>query len=204
MSAITLGSDAITGFLVLTAVGSLGYALAAIRPSAPSRRVRIKVRRPRLAAFSLLGSTLGLTPTHHVPTPPSTDHRPPPRSVTSGFSPPRSLVRTGGPDLSTITRAGRAPAPLFPRTTPKVMDPSLPLHTHPAVRGPHCRAEPASARVEVAPGDTLWSIAADVLGTQNPRAIARFWPQIYRINRALIGPDPSRIFPQQILRLPDS
>jgi nucleoid-associated protein YgaU len=203
MAAVTLGSDAVTRFLILLAIGSLAYALAAIRPSTPSRRVRIKVRRPRLAAFSLLGSALGFSPTDRVPSPPFTDHRLPPRSVTSGFSPPRSLVRTGGPNLSSVTRHARLPGPLFPRATPKGLNAPPPLHTHPAVRGPHCRAQPAPTRVVVAPGDTLWSIAADALGTQNPRAIARFWPRIHRNNRALIGPDPSRIFPGQIFRLPD-
>jgi hypothetical protein len=204
MSALSLGSDAVTGFLVVLAVGSVAYALATVRPSTASRRVRIKVRRPRLAAFSLLGPALGLGPAARVPAPSIPDHRPPPRSVTSEFSPPRSLVRTGGPNLPSVIRHPRSPGALFPKTTPKGMDASLPLRTHPAVRGSHCRADPDPTRVQVAPGDTLWSIAADVLETQDPRPIARFWPRIYRINRAVIGPDPSRIVPGQVFRLPDS
>ena len=59
-----------------------------------------------------------------------------------------------------------------------------------------------SARHTVQSGETLWSIAADVLKTDDPRRIARYWPRIHRANRAVIGIDPSLIFPGQVLSLP--
>jgi nucleoid-associated protein YgaU len=51
-------------------------------------------------------------------------------------------------------------------------------------------------------GDTLWSIAAEVLQTDDLRRIARYWPKIHRANRELLGPDPRLIFPDQLLVLP--
>ena len=54
----------------------------------------------------------------------------------------------------------------------------------------------------VAPEESLWSIAAVHLSTEDPADIAAYWPSIYRANRAVVGPDPARIFPGQRLRLP--
>ncbi|MBA3233079.1 MAG: LysM peptidoglycan-binding domain-containing protein [Propionibacteriales bacterium] len=58
--------------------------------------------------------------------------------------------------------------------------------------------------VEVRPGDTLWGIAADLLGpTASDRDIAHQWPQWYRENRAVVGPDPDRLVPGQHLHPPE-
>jgi hypothetical protein len=51
-------------------------------------------------------------------------------------------------------------------------------------------------------GDTLWSIAEQSLRTDDPRSVARYWPKIHRANRDVIGPDPSLIYPGQVLHLP--
>ena len=51
-------------------------------------------------------------------------------------------------------------------------------------------------RVTVRPGDTLWDLAADHLGSGDR------WPAIYALNRAVIGADPDLIQPAQRLRLP--
>ena len=48
----------------------------------------------------------------------------------------------------------------------------------------------------VAPGDTLWDIAARRLGA------GASWPAIYALNRDVIGPDPGVITPGQRLVLP--
>ena len=55
---------------------------------------------------------------------------------------------------------------------------------------------PAETAVEVAPGDTLWGIAARRLGA------GASWPAIYALNRDVIGPDPGVITPGQRLVLP--
>ncbi len=58
-------------------------------------------------------------------------------------------------------------------------------------------------RYTVRPDDTLWSISEKVLETREPARVARFWPRIHRLNRAVIGADPSLIMPGQVLELPD-
>lgn len=50
--------------------------------------------------------------------------------------------------------------------------------------------------VSVRPGDTLWAIAEEHLGSGDR------WPEIYALNRAVVGADPDLIQPAQRLRLP--
>lgn len=63
---------------------------------------------------------------------------------------------------------------------------------------PQTRTVSASqpATVTVGPGDSLSSFAQDRLGD------ADRWPEIYRLNRAVIGSDPDRIADGTVLRLP--
>ena len=55
--------------------------------------------------------------------------------------------------------------------------------------------DPASF-VRVRPGDTLWGIATDRLGS------GAEWPRLYAPNRNVVGPDPDLIRPGQRLTLP--
>jgi hypothetical protein len=73
------------------------------------------------------------------------------------------------------------------------------LGRHTATRRP----EPRRASVVVAPGDTLWSIAAHSLA-DSPDAleVERRWREIYHANRDVIGADPDLIVPGQRLVLP--
>ena len=57
-------------------------------------------------------------------------------------------------------------------------------------------SSPTETAVEVAPGDTLWDIAARRLGA------GASWPALYALNRDVIGPDPGVITPGQRLVLP--
>ena len=63
----------------------------------------------------------------------------------------------------------------------------------------------ATEEVVVAPGDTLWSIAARHL---DPHAtatqIAEAWPRWYAANRELIGEDPDRLSVGLVLETPQS
>jgi hypothetical protein len=62
----------------------------------------------------------------------------------------------------------------------------------------------AGRRVVVAPGDTLWSLAAGSLPADAADAdVARRWHRIYALNRAVVGSDPDLIRPGQRLRLPE-
>ena len=68
-----------------------------------------------------------------------------------------------------------------------------------------CRPRP----VVVAPGDSLWTIAAEQLASTathgtvpTPRAIDRSWPRWHVVNRNVIGPDPDLLQPGQRLQRP--
>ncbi|MFP5298779.1 MAG: LysM peptidoglycan-binding domain-containing protein [Actinomycetota bacterium] len=54
----------------------------------------------------------------------------------------------------------------------------------------------------VRPGDTLWDIAAESLGSADRARVARYWPRIHRANRAVIGPNPGFLVPGTVLFLP--
>lgn len=57
--------------------------------------------------------------------------------------------------------------------------------------------------VTVQPGDSLWSIAARVLGAHATDAdIAAAWPRWYAANRDVVGPDPNLLLPGQQLAPP--
>jgi nucleoid-associated protein YgaU len=59
--------------------------------------------------------------------------------------------------------------------------------------------------VTVRRGDTLWSITARHLGSQASAIdVAREWPRWFAANRHVIGADPDRLLPGQLLRPPDS
>lgn len=74
------------------------------------------------------------------------------------------------------------------------------VHTDPIASRP---APAAAGDVVVAPGDSLWRIAAERLpGRPTPPRIARAWPRWYAANRAQIGTDPNYLIPGQVLHAP--
>lgn len=76
------------------------------------------------------------------------------------------------------------------------------MRRHPAGKGlgtPTCNG----TKHVVTDGESLWSIAADELQTDDLSRIARYWPRIHRLNRAVIGADPSLIYSGEVLYLPE-
>ena len=76
-------------------------------------------------------------------------------------------------------------------------------------RRPGRHPDPTGAQVAhprtvvVAPGDSLWRIAAaDLPADASPARVCARWHALYAANRAAIGPDPDRIEPGQHLLLP--
>ena len=60
-----------------------------------------------------------------------------------------------------------------------------------------------TARVVVRAGDSLWRIAAAHLpGRPTAARVAASWPRWYTANRSVVGADPDRIEPGQVLRAP--
>lgn len=57
--------------------------------------------------------------------------------------------------------------------------------------------------VTVRAGDTLWDLAAAQLGSlATDHEVARHWPAWHEANRTVIGPDPHRLLPGQVLAVP--
>ncbi|WP_062380308.1 LysM peptidoglycan-binding domain-containing protein [Demequina pelophila] len=55
----------------------------------------------------------------------------------------------------------------------------------------------------VAPGDSLWRITEELLGTSATDArVAAAWPALYEANREAVGEDPHLIHPGDVLSLP--
>jgi hypothetical protein len=68
-------------------------------------------------------------------------------------------------------------------------------------RAPDPGPEPVR-RLQVAPGDSLWSLTAGLLPTGASAAtVASGWRLLYAANRTVIGPDPDLLRPGQTLRI---
>ena len=149
-----------------------------------------------------------------------------PWSETSGVPPP--LVRAGAnaepweglsdrlhPAIHSARRPSVRLAPLFPRQgRPHRLAPAEPdpassegpdraesMRMHPAGKGVR-RGDRLPTLHRVARGESLWTIAEEALGTQDPVRVARYWHRIHRTNRAVIGADPNLLQPGQQLTLP--
>lgn len=68
-----------------------------------------------------------------------------------------------------------------------------------AATPPGAAPPPRAARTyTVASGDTLWAIAKKELGAGTR------WPELYEKNRGVIGDNPDRIKPGQVLTIPET
>jgi nucleoid-associated protein YgaU len=73
----------------------------------------------------------------------------------------------------------------------------------PTAASPAAPFRVSARRVVVAPGDSLWSIAARRLPPEAPSdAVEALWREIYAANAAAIGPDPDLIRPGMRLQVP--
>ncbi|MDT0213598.1 LysM peptidoglycan-binding domain-containing protein [Rothia sp. ARF10] len=131
-----------------------------------------------------------------------------------GFEPTAPHGSRSGVARSAFPAAvtGATPAPTTPRTpgfTPSA--PRVRKQADPTLLGARASGtdrpganRPDADEVVVRRGDTLWSIAAAHLGADAEDAeVARAWPRWFEANRDVIGDDPDRILPGQVLRVPD-
>lgn len=103
------------------------------------------------------------------------------------------------PALAHVSAGATVPTPSWP-VTPDAMTP-VPSPRWPSAPAP--QPPPPADTVTVAPGDSLWLIAARRLGPRaEPQAIAASWPRWYAANRAVIGDDPALIRPRSVLHAP--
>ena len=111
---------------------------------------------------------------------------------------PGGLVDGHGPGFGTTvpSASGQVPAPgWLPIRPPARAD------AKPALLTSVPRPEPD--QVVVRRGDTLWDLARRDLGPDATDAeVAESWPRWHAANRRVIGPDPGRLRPGQILHRP--
>ena len=115
---------------------------------------------------------------------------------TPGARATRSSAPSPDPDDRRSSKAESIRRHPSGKATPNGSSSSRDSTAHRCARG-HGRGSYTVSR-----GDTLWSIAEQSLRTDDPRSVARYWPKIHRANRDVIGPDPSLIYPGQVLHLP--
>ncbi|MDO5060396.1 MAG: LysM peptidoglycan-binding domain-containing protein [Actinomycetaceae bacterium] len=102
-------------------------------------------------------------------------------------------LRWGSANTSpTVTNTFTPSTQVLPAASPTATaEPSAPATT----------SAPASTW-QVSPGDCLWSIAKQHLGTEDLYLINNYWHTIWDANREVIGDNPNLIYPGQVLTLP--
>jgi len=172
---------------VVTAGGAVPGAVTAASAAAPSSPPTWWAAAPA-GAGTVAGTTSG---TLEAPFPAMA---PPPRLTpesSPSTTPPR-LAATPAASGRTDVLPGRADGPSG-QTTSQARPAPLP------------GAGAPGTTVVVAPGDTLWAIAARHLPPGSAEArIAAAWPAWYAANAATIGPDPGLIRPGQVLVVPEA
>jgi resuscitation-promoting factor RpfA len=106
--------------------------------------------------------------------------------------------------LPHLDRVASLPSPKPMPSNFSTGEPTPPAATATPVSRPIKSGSESAAWLHVVrPGESLWSITRDHLGSAATNAaIAHAWPQIWAANRAVIGADPAVLFPGQRLQIP--
>jgi resuscitation-promoting factor RpfA len=120
--------------------------------------------------------------------------------------PPATAADPAGPEAPSRAERGAAGAGAEAAGAPQAPG-AEPVPRHGRDRPERAEAldgTPANGGYTIRAGDTLWGIAAAHLppARRSAAAIDRYWRQVYRANRAVLGPDPDLIHPGTRLRLP--
>jgi hypothetical protein len=239
MALVRLAALVATGYLlVVTALAVVARLLRGARLAAAVDRVSPALVRRVVTGGSGLGLVLGAA----VGSLPSPHRAPPPAPSTVAAATPAPAPVPAPPADATMTRtdhgavATPAAAPdaasdalatmtrFDDRSTGAVVEPApdaTATMTRTDDRGPAARRPPALPAVDpatwvVEPGDSLWSIAEEVVGAEvvagagaavpGERAVARYWRRLVAANRPhLVDPaNPDLLVPGQRLVLPAS
>ncbi|MDO4791466.1 MAG: LysM peptidoglycan-binding domain-containing protein [Buchananella hordeovulneris] len=116
-----------------------------------------------------------------------------------GHAPSQGSPEVGGPSVDfplgwATPAAGSAAAPAPRSPSRSLYAQERAAHSLPVWQ------QPATHRV--APGDSLWAIAAQLQPDASPAEIDAAWRAIYQQNRSVIGEDPNLILPGQSLEIP--
>jgi len=125
-------------------------------------------------------------------------------AVGSSLAPVVAAAESGAPMLGpgfAVTRSAPVRSGPLPGWTP-----SRPVHASaPMARLVAGGGRAAGREVVVHRGDSLWTIARRQLGPGATDAeVAAAWPRWYAANRDVVGPDPGRLQPGQVLTAPGS
>ena len=206
LALMALAAEALVGYILLVlALGSLATLPGLTGRLAHRGRLATTPAVARRLADLLVGGALVVQVTVAAPTP-SPGHRPGGSGQVVASSSPDGRcdgLATTGDLLPVSLGAGRArwPAeqtePGEARPTPRRSAASLPpwLGGGPSKPAPGHGTEVSDYTVKA--GDTLWGIAAAHLrpSQRSAATIHRYWPQVYRANRRVVGADPDLIHP---------
>ena len=128
-------------------------------------------------------------------------------SAASPAVPEEAVPGPAGAPALAATAAAAADEPPTPLWQPDPVAPGSTLLTRPgrstATESETSVSPDINGEIQVAAGDSLWSLAARQLGpAADPAAIAAQWPKWFELNRAVIGDDPDLLVPGQLLRIP--
>jgi hypothetical protein len=135
---------------------------------------------------------LGGGPSNAVPEPPDRPGR------------PHGDARSGREDVGrTLDQPGSAHGPGSSEHGPGTSEQAPGTSDWRTAEAPRSSGRAAAGHV-VQPNDTLWDIAAARLAPADRSAanIHRYWQQVYRANRSVVGPDPNLIHPGMRLVVP--
>jgi hypothetical protein len=206
LALMTLAAEALVGYILLVlALGSAATLPGLMGRLAHRGTLAMTPAVARRLADLLVGGALVVQVTVAAPNP-APGHRSggSGRVVASSSASGRSsgLATTG--DLVPVSLgSGRArwladrAEPVEARPTPRRSAASLPpwLGGGPSKPAPGHGAEARGYTVKA--GDTLWDIAGAHLppSQRSAATIHRYWPQVYRANRQIVGADPDLIYP---------
>jgi len=210
------------GWLEPVLVGATLVALLSAVAGGLRFRPRRRRRRPASAFVRRIVTLLGFGLTLFASSPPASGRTSayPGRSArplleapwrgAGGFPPPHPLVPSGSSESASHSvhpaihkgAARERALPLFERAGGRGTAPSEESRRlHPAGSPNAVELEPTSS-VTVQDGDCLWTIASEILNSDDAPRVDSYWRAIFRINRAVIGRDPDHLVPGQVLRLP--
>jgi resuscitation-promoting factor RpfA len=206
-SATGSGTEAVTGPVADAVIGSItgsvtGSAIGSVSPAVPTAGVPVAFGRTRLLSAVDGPEPVATRPTlrrSSAPLPPWLGGGPP--TAAPGRTPDAT-----GPTSTPVAppeRPGRGSTLAPGWSGPGSMPPPKRLGPGPTpVPGPGTGS--AAGEHIVVPHDTLWDIAAARLAPADRSAanIHRYWQQIYRANRSVVGPDPDLIHPGTRLDVP--
>ena len=140
----------------------------------------------------------------------ASDGAAPEGAASGGTAPPGGLPSGAAPSSPTAPGPQGAPpgAPGYPGAPGSQGSPAPGAEeeaTAPAPAGTGAsHGTRATGSHTVRPGESLWSITADLLHTTDRGAIASAWPTLWAANRVVVGRDPGLIRPGTVLQVPEA